>query len=75
MRNEQLYATRRAELRAQAQHAEQHKHCPGFDPGRYHPLWDYRCPQCEGNTTPPVRSQWAAMARAAERAQATEQEA
>jgi len=57
-----LYATRRAEVLAQARHYEQHQHCPGFDPGRYHPLWDYRCPHCEGNTTPPVRSQWAAMA-------------
>ena len=59
-----LYATRRAEEVAQAIHFEQHQHCPGFDRNRYHPLMDYRCPHCEGNTTPPLPSQWDAMERA-----------
>lgn len=57
------YASNRAAHLAMAQHYEQHQHCPGFEPGRYHRDLDYRCPACEGNPTPPVRSQWRAMAR------------
>lgn len=62
------YATNRAAHLAMARHYAQHKTCPGFAPGRYHRDWDYRCPHCEGNTAPPVRSQWRAMAQQAETA-------
>ena len=57
------YATNRAAHLQMARHYDQHRHCPGFDPGRYHRDLDYRCPHCEGTTAPPVRSQWRAMAQ------------
>jgi hypothetical protein len=65
------YASNRAAHLAMARHAAQHKDCPGFDRGRYHRDVDYRCPHCEGNTAPPVRSQWRAMAQQAATARRT----
>jgi hypothetical protein len=60
-----------AEVLTQVRHFDHHHHGPGFDRNRYHPGLDYRCPSCEGNTTPPVPSQWDARARQSPPAAAT----